>query len=123
MGNKGRLASSTSTPEPVMTAALEDQIVHDFTPGRVGKVDALLESANRLGHDAKQAAIQHVVRPTLQAARNAGEVIEDRARQASTAVQGGLSHLQEKALESPRRTLAYAFGVGILIGLLLNRRA
>ena len=105
-----------------MTAALEDQIAHDFTPGRAGKVGALRDSASRLGEEVKQVAIERVVRPTLKAARHAGEVIEDRARLASGVVQESVSIIQEKALQHPRQTLGYAFAAGLLIGLLLPRR-
>lgn len=105
-----------------MTATLENQILHDFTPGKNGKVDELLDSANRLGQEAKHAALQHVVRPTIRAARDASEALELRARRTSSYLQGTLNELQDRALENPRRTLAYALGAGVLIGLFLRRR-
>jgi ElaB/YqjD/DUF883 family membrane-anchored ribosome-binding protein len=105
-----------------MTANLETQTLHDLTPGKTSKVDDLIDSANRLGQEAKQAALQHVVRPTIRAARDAGEALEVRARHTSSFFQDTFNDLQDRALESPRRTLGYAFGAGILIGLLLHRR-
>lgn len=105
-----------------MNATLENQNLHDFTPGKNGKMDELIDSANRLGQEAKQAALQHVVRPTIRAARNAGEALELRARHTSSFLQDTLNELQDRAMESPRRTLAYALGAGVLIGLFLHRR-
>lgn len=105
-----------------MTATLENQILHDFTPGKNGKMDELLDSANRLGQEAKHAALQHVVRPTIRAARDATEALELRARHTSSFLQDTFNDLQDRALENPRRTLGYAFGAGILIGLWLHRR-
>jgi ElaB/YqjD/DUF883 family membrane-anchored ribosome-binding protein len=105
-----------------MTATLEKQIVHDFTPGRAGMAGALRDTASRLGEEVKQTAMDRVVRPTLEAARHAGEAVEQRARAASQAVQDGMHQLQESALKKPRQTLAFAFCTGLLIGLLIHRR-
>lgn len=107
-----------STPNTAMTTAIDDQIVYDFTPGRNGRMNAVLDAAGRLGREAKQSAIKHVVRPTMDAVHNA----TDAAHHAANVARQQVAIIEDKAHENPRRTLGVAFGLGLLVGLIIYRR-
>ena len=105
-----------------MSTTLESSAMYDFTPGQSDKVDALIESATKLGREARQAALKHVFQPTLEATREVREAIQNRARDTSERLESSLRRLQEKAQDHPRATLGYVLAAGVLLGLLLPRR-
>lgn len=106
-----------------MTASIKDQIVHDFTPGRHGKIDALFDAASRLGRDARDQTLERVVRPAVSAVRHAGEVVGNRTNDASKVMRKTISDLELTTQDHPRSSLGVAFGLGLLAGIwLLSRR-
>jgi hypothetical protein len=89
---------------------------------RNGRSGSLIDSANRLGHDAKAVAMEHLVRPTLHAVHDMSEAIELRAHNTSTFLQDTLKRLEKKAVKNIRGALGCTLGVGVLLGMWLRRR-
>lgn len=105
-----------------MTPAIDQQIVYDFTAGRNGRIDAVIDAAGQLGRDAKASALKHVVRPALNAVHHAKGTFEETAHQATAQLRESVALMEEKVHSHPRYTLGAAFGIGVIVGLILFRR-
>lgn len=104
-----------------MTTTLDKQALADITLGS-GKTEALIDSAKRLSEETKTFAEERVLRPALEVAHTASVAFEDRARRTAASLDRSLEKLQHNTISNPLRTLGYALGAGILVGLIVSRR-
>lgn len=104
-----------------MITTLEKQALGDITLGS-GKTEALIDSAKRLSEETKSFAEERVLRPALEAAHTASVAIEDKARRTAASLDRSLERLEHNTVSNPLRSLGYALGAGILVGLIVGRR-
>jgi ElaB/YqjD/DUF883 family membrane-anchored ribosome-binding protein len=85
-------------------------------------LDSVIASAKQVGRDARDAAVDQLVQPAVDAVRHAGHQIEHGYHEAVDYVGGRVKQVESAAAAHPMRTLACAVGVGVLIGLWLGRK-
>lgn len=66
--------------------------------------------------------IVHSLQELGQVAGRAGESLRSNIGRAPEAVRDGIGHTEEKIRERPLTSIGVAAGVGLLLGLLINRR-
>lgn len=115
------LRPQNSNPHNPMITTLEKQALGDITLGS-GKTEALIDSAKRLSEETKSFAEERVLRPALEAAHTASVAIEDKARRTAASLDRSLERLEHNTVSNPLRSLGYALGAGILVGLIVGRR-
>jgi ElaB/YqjD/DUF883 family membrane-anchored ribosome-binding protein len=111
------LHSNPQPPHIMVTEPLPETERHHFTDAAHRAADSVIDAADRITHQAADATMDRVVRPAVNATRDAAVAVGARADQTNRFLTDTLRNIEEDVHRNPVRSLGYAVGVGFLLGL------
>ena len=94
-----------------------------FTPDTAREAaESVIDKAESVTHRAADAAVDRLVRPAVNATRDAAIAFESRVADASHLLTDALQTVEDEVHRRPVRTLGYAVGIGVLIGFWIRWR-
>ena len=116
--------ASKSNPPIIMTNSLNTSSIPPlFTPDTAREAaESVIDKAESVTHRAADAAVDRLVRPAVNATRDAAIALESRVADASHFLTDALRTVEDEVHTRPVRTLGYAVGIGVLIGFWIRWR-